>query len=146
MIARYLDRCLDSAVGELRRDIEEAGWRRAPELPAQVARAVVYIHRHIFEARLNATAVRAGCGIRNHNLTSLFRRVLGDTLRNYIEALRLEAAARLLRTVPADAFLIAAAVGYDNYETFCRAFRRHFDCTPGTLRAVQGPPPEASQP
>ena len=130
------DQLLECAVGELRKSIEEAGRGRTPGLPAQVARAVTYVHRHVFEPRLNAAAVRAGCGMRNHNLTTLFRRTLGATLRDYIEVLRLEAAERLLRTVPAEAFLIAAAVGYDNYETFYRAFRRRFGCTPRALRTA----------
>lgn len=135
---RQSDQLVEAAVNELRRSAEEAGRRHAMELPVQVARAVVYVHRHLFEPRLNAAAVRAGCGMRNHNLTTLFRRALGATLRDYIEFHRLEAAERLLRTLPVEAFLIAAAVGYDNYETFCRAFRRRFGCTPGALRAGIG--------
>lgn len=138
---RQSDRLVEAAVGELRRSTEEAGRRHATELPAQVARAVVYVHLHLFEPRLNAAAVRAGCGVRNHNLTTLFRRALGATLRDYIELRRMEAAERLLRTLPVEAFLIAAAVGYDNYETFCRAFRRRFGCTPGALRAGVGQEP-----
>jgi AraC-like DNA-binding protein len=106
-----------------------------PGLPVQVARAVLYVHRHVFEPGLNAATVRAGCGVRNHNLTTLFRDTLGVTLRRYIETLRLEAAERLLRTVPSEVFLIAAAVGYDHHETFCRAFRRRFGCTPLASRA-----------
>ena len=133
------DRLLESAVGELRHSIEEAGRRRALDLPVQVAKAVVYVHRHVFEPKLNAAAVRTGCGVRNHNLTTFFHRTLGATLRDCIEGLRLEAAGRLLRSVPVEAFLIAAAVGYDNYETFCRAFRRRFGCTPRSLRTPANP-------
>jgi len=144
MTSRRSARLLEPAVSALRKSIEEAGMLRAPGLPVQVSRALIYVHRHAFEPGLNAAAVRAGCGMRNHNLTTLFRRALGATLRDYIEGIRLEAAERLLRTVPAEAFLIAAAVGYDSYETFCRAFRRRFGCTPRALR-VQVDPADPEQ-
>jgi two-component system response regulator YesN len=132
--SRVDDLRLEKAIGEWRRHSAEARLNQAAKTPAQVVRAASYIHLHLFDPGLNAARVRAGCGVRNHNLTTLFHQALGSTLRDYIETLRLEAAAHLLRTLPLDAFWIAAAVGYESYETFCRAFRRHFHCTPGELR------------
>lgn len=137
MRSRVDDLLLEKAIGEWRHCSAEARLCQTAKTPAQVARAASYIHLHLFDPGLNAAKVRTGCGVRNHNLTTLFRRSLGTTLRDYIETLRLEAAAHLLQTLPLEAFWIAAAVGYESYETFCRAFRRHFHCTPGELRKRQ---------
>ncbi len=128
------DRLLAAPLREHLRSLEEArraDWHR---YPAQVSRAAAYIHSHLFDRGLNAAGVRSGCGVRNHNLTTQFHRVVGVTLRDYIETLRLHVAAHLLCTVPTEAFWIAEAVGYESYETFCRAFRRHFHCTPSEFR------------
>lgn len=132
------DQLLEAALGECKRCITDPGEGDRAKSPAQVARALAYIHRHLFDPGLNAASVRAGCGVRNHNLTTLFHRTLGITLRDYIESQRLAAAARLLRTLQLEAFWIAAAVGYESYETFCRAFRRRFQCTPSQFRGRPG--------
>jgi len=104
-----------------------------PEVPAEVARAVADIHRHLFDPALDVTAVRQRCGLRNNNVSTRFRAALGEGIREYIERLRLEAASELLAAGDLEIFLVALAVGYHHQETFCRAFHRHFGCAPSEL-------------
>lgn len=114
-------------------------------LPAEVAHAVADVHRHLFDPALDVTAVRRRCGLRNNNISTRFRSVLGEGLREHIERLRLEAASELLATGELEIFLVALAVGYNHQETFCRAFQRHFGYAPseasGEGRASPGPAP-----
>ena len=128
---------LEAALGVYRQSLEIAGRGRGASCPVQVARALVYIHGHLFDPGLNAEAVRSGCGVRNHNLTTQFHRTVGVPLRTYIERLRLEVAAQLLHSLPTSAFWIAAAVGYESYETFCRAFRRRYRASPREFRSQE---------
>jgi transcriptional regulator GlxA family with amidase domain len=104
-----------------------------PEVPAEVARAVADIHRHLFDPALDVTAVRQRCGLRNNNVSTRFRTALGEGIREYIERLRLEAASELLAAGNLEIFLVALAVGYHHQETFSRAFQRHFGCAPSEL-------------
>lgn len=99
-------------------------------LPRDVARVVEFIHTHVFESSLSVNMVKHGCRLRNNNISTRFRIVLGLGIREYIETLRLSAASRLLQGRRFEVYLIAMAVGYEHQETFCRAFRRHFGCPP----------------
>lgn len=99
-------------------------------LPRDVAEILRFIHENLFDPPLNVKAVMRGCACRNNNVTTRFRSVIGIGIREYIEALRLEAASALLAQTGAEVYLIAMAVGYEHQETFCRAFLRHVGCTP----------------
>jgi len=139
--------------------IAQSPWRRDPELiekqeridrelerflseacpcpaavPRDVGEILRFIHGHLFDSALNVTAVRQRCGLRNNNVSTRFRSVVGLGLREYIEILRLNAAERLLRCGGLEVYLVAMAVGYDHQETFCRAFQRQFGRTPSEQR------------
>jgi AraC-like DNA-binding protein len=101
-------------------------------LPLQLARVVLYVHEHLFEPDLNVNSIKVNCRLRDNNVTMRFRCSLGTGLREYIERLRLEAADRLLRTGSYPVYLVAMSVGYNHQETFCRAFLRHFGCSPSS--------------
>lgn len=99
-------------------------------LPRDVAAVLEFIHAHVFESSLNVNTVKQGCRIKNNNISTRFRIVLGLGIREYIETLRLCAALRLLQDQRFEVYLIAMAVGYEHQETFSRAFRRHFGYPP----------------
>lgn len=105
--------------------------------PTQVGQALAYIHAHLFDERLNATGVCEACGLHNHNIASLFKRVIGVGMRRYIERQRLTAAKRLLRHETLHVLDIAWSVGYTYPETFERAFHRTTGCTPTEYREGQ---------
>jgi transcriptional regulator GlxA family with amidase domain len=102
--------------------------------PHDIARILAYVHANLFDSSLNVSVLKVRCQLRNNNVTTRFRRTVGMGLREYIEKLRLEAAARLLEQREIAVYLVAMAVGYEHQETFCRAFQRQFDRTPSEHR------------
>ncbi|HSS51806.1 MAG TPA: AraC family transcriptional regulator [Thermoanaerobaculia bacterium] len=110
----------------------------AVSYPRDIARMIDYVHDHLFDSSLNVNGLKAGCRLRNNNVTTRFRQRVGMGLREYIEKLRLEAAARLLMQREIAVYLVAMAVGYEHYETFFRAFQRYFGCTPSDVRLRGG--------
>jgi len=101
-------------------------------LSREIREIVEHIHRNLFDSDLNVQTIKERCRIRDNNISCRFRRVIGITIKEYIESLRLEAAIRLLEKRIA-VFDVAMSVGYDYPQTFYRAFQRRFDCTPASL-------------
>lgn len=119
-------------------DFLDGSRPRPGELPREVEEIVCYIHDHLFDSSLNVNLVKLRCRLRNNNVSTRFRKVVGLGIREYIEQLRLEAAGSLLSERDLEVYLVAMAVGYQHQETFCRAFQRHFGYTASErrLRAV----------
>lgn len=63
-----------------------------------------------------------------------FSRRVGETPRRYVERLRLERAAYQLAVYDTPVVQIAMALGFNSHETFIRAFRRKFRCSPTDYR------------
>ncbi|MEJ5914409.1 AraC family transcriptional regulator [Pseudokineococcus sp. 1T1Z-3] len=63
-----------------------------------------------------------------------FRAATGTTPHRELVRLRVEHAAHLLRTTPADVRTVALTCGYASVAHFADAFRRHHGCTPGAYR------------
>lgn len=112
---------------------------RSDELTEELQSVLDCIHAHVFEPDLNVKTLKARCQIRDNNVSSRFRYTLGIGIKEYIESLRMEASLMLLREEGLPVFHVAKAVGYDYEETFYRAFRRHFGCTPARHRRRQSP-------
>ncbi len=129
-------------------DLFRGQMGKVPEIQDHhIARILLHIHRDPFTVELNVSQVRRCCRIRDNNISSRFRYLLGKTIRTYIEDLRLKAACHLLQASPTGIFDIALAVGYAHPQTFYNAFRRHFRCTPAEYRTASsgpgGPEPES---
>ena len=101
-----------------------------PDLPLLIRRMVHTIHERLFESDLTVTSLRERCQVSNNNASTQLRQATGFTPREYIELLRLQAATDLIKTGNIEIYLVAMAVGYHNPETFFRAFRRRFGCSP----------------
>ena len=63
-----------------------------------------------------------------------FSKRVGETPRRYVERLRLERAAYQLAVYDTPVVQIAMALGFNSHETFARAFRRKFGCSPTDYR------------
>lgn len=107
-------------------------------LPADIARLVACMEATPFDPDLNAEVVKRRCGLRDHNASSRFRYYVGASIREYLEGLRIEAAARLLRGTSTTVLAVALSVGYTNIQTFYGAFRRRYACTPAAYRRGAG--------
>ena len=109
------------------------------QLPGDIARLVACLEANPFDPDLNAEVVKRRCGLRDNNVSSRFRHYVGASIREYLEALRLEAAARLLRGTSTTVLEVALSVGYNNVQTFYGAFRRRYACTPAAYRMGSDP-------
>jgi AraC-like DNA-binding protein len=120
-----------------------AGFLQGPratarELPADIQRVLSYIDENAFDPRVNVQRIKLRCGLRDNNVSSRFRFFMGATIRDYLESLRMDAAAFLLRQGGATVMEVAFAVGYNNLQTFYGAFRRKYTCTPDAYRRKVG--------
>src|SRR5918992_347644 len=106
-------------------------------IPRDVRQVLAFIREHLFSPELNVQQLKRGCGIGDNNVSSRFRRAVGIPIKDYIESLRMEAAARLIRESLISIYDIAQVIGYDNPQTFYRAFERRFHCTPATYRLLE---------
>src|SRR5262245_57192435 len=91
---------------------------------------------------LDALATRAGWS--PFHLHRAFRRMVGETPKQYTLRLRLEGAAARLLASDDSIVEVALAAGFTSHEVFTRAFRRHFGRTPAAYRstALAGASPE----
>jgi AraC-like DNA-binding protein len=104
------------------------------DLPREICEVLFHIHQNPFDLQLNVRHLKSSCRIRDNNISSRFRYVMGKTIKQYVEALRMEAASRLLRTEEIGIFDVAVSVGYYNLQTFYRVFERYYGCTPASYR------------
>ena len=86
--------------------------------------------------RVEAIA-RAACFSRRQ-FHRLMVQVLGETPGTHQRRLRLDRAAWLLLTSRATVLDVALETGFENHETFTRAFRRRFGVTPSVFRKNRG--------
>ncbi|GAA0210163.1 GlxA family transcriptional regulator [Saccharothrix mutabilis subsp. mutabilis] len=100
---------------------------------AEIARLQSWMRRNPAEDLSNdALARRASLSTRH--FARLFRRQAGTTPARYVEAVRVDAAARQLVHTDNGLRVIAKAVGLGSVETLHRVFKQHFGVTPAAYR------------
>jgi transcriptional regulator GlxA family with amidase domain len=83
---------------------------------------------------LSVAALARHMNLSERQFARVFKTEVGVSPGDHVEALRLEAACRLLETTTETVDQIARACGYGNTETLHRAFRRRMNTTPGEHR------------
>lgn len=86
------------------------------------------------DVSLDALSARAGWS--PFHLHRAFRRVIGETPKQYTLRLRLESAAARLVASDDSIVDVALGAGFTSHEVFTRAFRRHFGQTPVGYRTA----------
>lgn len=84
------------------------------------------------DTRLDTLAAEQGVSPFHFHRT--FTQALGETPRRYVDRVRLERAAYRLSVTRDRVIDIALSVGFENHETFSRAFKRRFGKTPSEWR------------
>lgn len=92
-----------------------------------------YIADHL-DTDLSAAALAARMCLSERHFARVFTQETGATPAGYVEALRVEAARRLLETTDQPLEHIARAVGLRSVETLHRAFRRQIATSPAAYR------------
>ncbi len=94
---------------------------------------LVYIQANL-ETDLSLTVLSRKAGLSPFHLQRVFKATIGDTPKAYTLRLRLERGAFRLLSHESSLLDIALECGFQNYETFLRAFRRRFGKSPGEYR------------
>jgi AraC family transcriptional regulator len=98
-----------------------------------LTRVLVHIQANLDED-VSLDALAGDAGLSRFHFAREFARFTGETIKQYTLRLRLERAA--VRLLLRDASILDTAIdcGFDNHETFSRAFRRHFGVAPRDYR------------
>jgi AraC-like DNA-binding protein len=113
-------------------ETEDAHTRPEPTL---IARLRVQVKNQLGDAALSVRRLAEQSGCTADYLSHLFRQSTGEPLVGYINRLRMERAAHLLRQSKMAGKEIAWACGYAAPSYFIRTFRSHFGMTPTAWRA-----------
>ncbi len=97
---------------------------------------LTYLEQHLFDPNLTIRKLLTACGIPGDDraVQAVFRVALGERPLHYIETLRLELAARLLKTTQIRLTWIATRLGYSSLRVFSQAFQRRFGERPLSFR------------
>jgi len=115
---------------------------RRQEYRARINRAVDYIEAHLQE-ELSLEAVARAAYFSPYHFHRIFSALMGETVNQFVQRVRLEKAAFLLRAHPTKPVTrVAMECGYQNPAAFSRAFRGSFGTTPSEWRNVR---PESSK-
>jgi len=101
----------------------------------RIQQAIAYIGTHSADPHLSVASVADKVGISRRQLERDFRSFKGCTVREYIEDMRMQAAARLVLEHPQSKILaVAEAIGIPDPNSFFRKFRKRFGTTPAAFR------------
>ncbi len=103
-------------------------------LPEDIKRVLRCIRDHLFDESFDVNAIIACSGVRPSEIYGDFQYHIGISIREYLEALRMQAAVRLLGYDELKIFLIAYRLGYTSCSSFGRAFRRYTGDSPTAYR------------
>jgi AraC-like DNA-binding protein len=99
---------------------------------------VLYLHSHYGE-ELTVDGIAARFGTNRTTLNARFNRITGSPVMRFLRNIRLNAAAKELRTTARTVTEISQDAGFGDTSHFCRLFREAFGCTPGRYRNMYGP-------
>jgi len=97
-------------------------------------RAVGYIDTHL-DQPLSGDLLAEQAAMSRFHFHRIFRAQLGESVMQHVRRLRLERAARQLRSSARDILDLALEAGYDSHEAFTRAFAERFGAPPSVFRA-----------
>ena len=107
----------------------------ATRVESQAAKqALAYIQTH-FREDLTLRQLAGKVGVSYHYMSKLFHIYTGVTFTEYLTALRLDYAAKLLRYSELPATEICFASGFNSYSNFSQKFYGRFQAQPGKYRS-----------
>lgn len=103
---------------------------------ARVGRVEQLIAQRLDDESLEPAHLAKAANLALHHFHRVFRAQTGETVMQHVRRLRLERAARTLRTTSAPERLLEVALeaGYESHEAFTRAFQARFGVAPSTWR------------
>lgn len=105
----------------------------APQSPLAFRRMQSYIQEHVGEPVTLSTLAQIS-GLSRQYVMRLFKTYTGQTATQYIHAVKLAHAQKLLRENDASLEEISEQIGLCGAHYLCRLFRQHYGLTPGEYR------------
>ncbi len=124
-----LEQAGSAAMSRIRLDRQRVS-HASPEL----ARLLDHLAERLFDKNLNVGIWFRACKVRSNTLKLRFRDELRETPHAYYNHLRIDTARELVRHTDIEFWRIAELLGYSDFRTFERAFRRWTDLTPTAFR------------
>lgn len=100
---------------------------------SHIRAAIVYILEN-FRSGITLQQTAEQIGLTPTYLSALFQSETGKNFKSYVDDLRFDHAAKLLRATHLPVSEICAAAGFNDYANFSRRFRKKYDCSPGEYR------------
>jgi AraC family transcriptional regulator len=113
------------------------GAMQASITTEQLLPIFIHIQSHLADD-LSLEQVAGQADLSPYHFHRLFHNAVGETLKQYTQRLRLEQAAYHLKIQDASILDIALNAGFNNHETFSRAFKRWFGVSPRDYRLSFG--------
>lgn len=92
-----------------------------------------FVEQHYSEPSMGLKRLSAEFSLSEVYLSCLFRQIAGTTFSSFLEKLRMEEAAKLLKTTKMNVEEVARNTGYASSDVFRRAFKRHFGVSPSAF-------------
>ncbi len=102
--------------------------------PEDYAAAMKHFMDTNFQKPISVSQVTAYSGLERSYSSRIFKSVTGLTIQRYLIELRMSRARELLASGALSVAEVACSVGYDQYATFERCFRREHGYPPGSCR------------
>jgi len=111
------------------------GRRQATErdYEQRLLRVQQWVQEHLDEP-LEPQSMARAAHFSMHHFHRVFRAQMGETVMHHVRRLRLERAARKLRSTELRIIELALEAGYESHEAFTRAFADQFEVTPSDYR------------
>lgn len=123
---------LERAVREVCTHVVE--WQ-TDAMDERVNTYVDYMEQHFDDPELCASSLANEFHVSEKYLFTLFKKKTGYSPTSYLHHIRMEKAAQLLRETDDTVQNISVQVGFANFGTFYKAFKREFGVAPGKFRA-----------
>lgn len=112
-----------------KQDIHKNGESRINDI-------IIFIQNN-FQKSLNVSKIAERFYMNSEYFSRYFKKHMGVGPREYLVALRMEHAKKLVRQSPLNILDISAACGYSSVTAFLRDFRQKYNCTPTQMREKQ---------
>ena len=100
----------------------------------RIQKVVDYINEHYTEYDLSLIMLADKFSITTQHLSSAFKAQVGENILNYIQKIRIARVKELLRTTSLTIDNIGKVVGFGNYLSLTRTFKKFEGVTPGVYR------------
>lgn len=100
-----------------------------------ITQVLHYIKKHLGE-NLNLQQLAEIANISPYHFHRIFKSVIGESLANYINRIRMEYVAIHLKNTDLSLAKLAMQTGYSSEQALSRAFRKHFDLPPKTFKRL----------